>query len=244
LVAAASNKRVAVLHTSFVFVSVEPILKNLFADLLTGVRVIDFVDSDVLASVRRAGGVTPAAVRRMCHLAQAADEAGVDVIFSACSSLGPAIDVARQMVETPIIKIDDEMARRAAEHGGTIGVLATVATTLKPTADLVREKAAGMGREVHTLESLCEGAFESLMAGDQERHDAMVLAGAKQLASKVDRIVLAQASMARLEPLLASELSCDVLSSPRLGVQSLADLLADGTSAALSMPAPAAAAAH
>ncbi len=100
-------KRIAVLHTSFVFIDVEPVFKNLFSELLPDVQVIDFVDSDVLAAVNRDGGINQSHIRRMVHLAQAAEDAGVDLIFSACSSLGPSMDVARKMVNTSVIKIDD-----------------------------------------------------------------------------------------------------------------------------------------
>jgi hypothetical protein len=113
------------LHTSFVFVTVEPIIKDLFAELLPDVKVIDFVDSDVLATVQREGTVSANSVRRMCHLAEAADDAGVDLIFSACSSLGPAIDVARPLVRVPIVKVDDAMARDAVSRAERIGVLAS-----------------------------------------------------------------------------------------------------------------------
>lgn len=219
------SKTVAILHTSLVFIQVEPVFKELFASRLPDVRIVDFVDSDVLASVARVGRITAPAVRRMCHLAQAADEAGVDAIFSVCSSLGPSMDVARQLVNTPIIKVDDAMTLRAAKQGGTVGVLATVPTTLKPSSDLLREKAALSGREIIIRESLCAGAFEALMGGDRDKHDEMVVAEGKRLAAEVDRIVLAQASMARLEPLLAAEVECEVLTSPRLGVDSLADSL-------------------
>ena len=45
---------------------------------------------------------------------------------------------------------------------------------------------------------LCEGAFDELMSGDAAKHDAMVAAALKQLATEVDVIALAQASMARV----------------------------------------------
>lgn len=213
------TKRVAILHTSFVFVNVEPIFKNLFRELMPDVAVIDFVDSDVLAAVNRDGRITPASVRRMCHLAQAAEQAGVDLIFSVCSSLGPTMDVARQLVNVPIVKIDDAMTEKAVEQAAQIGVMATVPTTLGPTVDLIEQKASQAGKQVHIQRHLCEGAFGILMSGDRERHDRMVLEGALTLAPQVDVIVLAQASMARLAPMLSKETGHEVLSSPRLAVE-------------------------
>jgi Asp/Glu/hydantoin racemase len=218
---------VAMLHTSFVFVNVEPMIGDLLRELLPDAHVIDFVDGDVLATGQREGEVSPNSVRRMCHLAEAAEDAGAEVIFSACSSLGPAIDVARRLVHVPIVKIDDAMAREAVRRATRIGVLATVPSTLGPTADLIRAHAAEAGRTITLIPSLCEGAFQILMAGDRERHDAMVSEGARALAADVDLIVLAQASMARLAPRLAEETGMDVLSSPRMGVEELARVLAE-----------------
>lgn len=214
--------RVAVLHTSFVFVTVEPAINDLLAELLPDAEVLHFVDSDVLAQVGREGGISDASTSRMVHLAQAAEAAGADIIFNACSSLGPTMDVARGVVSTPIVKIDDAMALEAATTGRNIGVLATVPTTLGPTSDLISAKAAENGRDVTIHQRLTEGAFKVLMDGDRETHDSMVSSEAAELAKDVDVIVLAQASMARLAPRLAAETGLPVLASPRLGVTDLA----------------------
>jgi Asp/Glu/hydantoin racemase len=218
---------VGMLHTSFVFVTVEPIIRDLFRELLPDVKVVDFVDSDVLVTVQREGTVTANSVRRMCHLAEAAEDAGVDLIFSACSSLGPAIDVARRLVRVPIVKIDDAMAREAVARAERIGVLATVPSTLAPTTDLIRAHAEEVARHVSITPRLCEGAFAILMGGDRDRHDAMVSEGARALAAEVDLIVLAQASVARLALRLADETGIEVLASPRTGIQEVARILAE-----------------
>jgi len=219
------SKKVAILHTSFVFINVVPIISDLFKEVLPDVEVIDFVDGTVLADVNRAGQVTPSAIKRMTHLAQAAEEAGADIIFSACSSLGPSMDVAREAVGTPIIKIDDAMTQLAVEKVANIGVLATVPTTLPPTTDLIRQKASAMGKQVNIVSKLSEGAFDRLMSGDQAGHDQLVLEAAKSIAPQVDLIVLAQASMTRLAPMLAEATGREVLTSPKLGVKSVKEML-------------------
>lgn len=218
-------KRVGMLHTSFVFIQVETMINDLFEEIIPEVEILHFVDSEVLDAVRRAGKVTPQAVRRMTYLAQAAEAAGVDAIFSACSSLGPAIDVATLFVDRPIVKIDEAMARTAVSKAKRIGVLATVPTTLEPTAELIRQKAAEAGKAVEILPHLCEGAFDALMSGDKEQHDRLVLEGARELAPEVEIIALAQASMTRLVPWLSQKTGIEVLASPRLGIEHLRDVL-------------------
>lgn len=221
------SKKIAILHTSFVFVSVEPVINNLIAELIPDAEVIHFVDSDVLATVVREQGISANSALRMTYLAQAAEAAGADIIFSACSSLGPALDVAARSVHTPIVKIDEAMAMQAAREGTRIGVLATVPTTLGPTSDLISAKAEEIGRTVTIEQRLCNGAFDVLMSGDREKHDAMVTEQAMDLAKSVDMIVLSQASMNRLAGSLHEQTKLPVLSSPRIGVEYLAQRVAE-----------------
>ena len=219
-------KKIAILHTSFVFVSVEPIINDLIADLIPDAEVIHFVDSNVLATVVREQGISKQSEARMTSLAQAAEAAGADIIFSACSSLGPALDVAARSVDIPVLKIDEAMADRAARSARRIGMIATVPTTLAPTADLIRAAAERLGTEVSVQTRLCAGAFDVLMAGDRAAHDAMVIEQAKSIAANVDLIVLAQASMDRLAEPLERETGLAVLSSPRMGIELLAERVA------------------
>ncbi|MFF7795875.1 aspartate/glutamate racemase family protein [Streptomyces sp. NPDC007991] len=220
---------IAVLHTSLLFVDADSVINEYLSELAPDARVLHFIDSDVLAAVVRDGEVSPASTQRMVHLAQAAQAAGADVIFSACSSVGPAIDVARRLVCVPIVKIDDAMTASAVETAGAIGVLATVPTTLPPTRALVEEKARAAGRDITVQERLCEGAFSVLMSGDRDRHDAMVLNGARALAKEADVIVLAQASMARLAPAITEAVGKPVLSSPRSGTENAVRVLHEQT---------------
>jgi Asp/Glu/hydantoin racemase len=214
--------KVGILHTSFVFVNVDPVLRELVNEHIPEAQVIDFVDGDVLAQVRRDGFVTESSSDRMKHLAQAAESAGVDIIFWACSSLGPAVERARSAVNVEIVRIDEAMAAEAVRLGNRIGVLATVPTTIGPTTEILREHADRRAKIVTIAERLCEGAFDLLMSGDREGHDALVFAGASDLAQDADVIVLAQASMARLAEPLSERLGLRVLASPRLGVEELA----------------------
>lgn len=221
------SKTIAILHTSFVFVSVETVINDLIEELIPGAEVMHFVDSDVLATVMREQRISDKSAARMTHLAQAAELAGADIIFSACSSLGPALDVAAQNVSIPVVKIDEAMAILAAQDGQRIGVLATVPTTLGPTSDLILAKAAELGRTVSIEQRLCAGAFDVLMSGDRSTHDAMITEQAKDLAGSVDIIVLSQASMNRLAGDLADQTGLPVLASPRIGVELLAQRVAE-----------------
>jgi Asp/Glu/hydantoin racemase len=110
--------------------------------------------------------------------------------------------------------------------GKKIGVIATLRTTLEPTADLISRRAALAGKQIELTSRLCEGAFEALMSGDATTHDAKVAAALKELSQQVDVIVLAQASMARVVDTLAPEdRRVPILASPGIAVGYLATVL-------------------
>ena len=115
------------------------------------------------------------------------------------------------------------MADKAAQSGRKIGVIATLPTTLAPTADLIRRRAAVAGAQIELTSRLCEGAFDALMSGDAAKHDAMVSSALKALSAQVDVIVLAQASMARVVDTLAeADRRVPILASPPLAIEYLA----------------------
>jgi Asp/Glu/hydantoin racemase len=219
------KKRVALIHTSFVFFDREPLLFDLFDEILPEVERLNIVDDQMLAEVMEKASIDPQITRRMSHYVLAAQAAGVDAIFNTCSSLGPAFDVAKELVSIPCVKIDDGMAELAAKEAKKIAVLATVPTTLPPTAALIQEKADQLGTKIELQRFLCEGAFDLLMKGEKDRHDDMVSEKALESAEWADTLVLAQCSMARLAPRLSKETHRPVLSSPRLGVERLKAIL-------------------
>jgi Asp/Glu/hydantoin racemase len=131
------------------------------------------------------------------QVASAAD-AGADAVLVTCSSIGPAVVVARTLFDFPVLRIDERMAEQAVRMGPRIGVIATLLTTLQPTVDLLRDTAHRLGRQVEIESSLCAGAFEAILRGDTETHDNTVTRQLIEFAGSVDVIVLAQASMARI----------------------------------------------
>ena len=60
----------------------------------------------------------------------------------------------------PVLRVDQPMADRAVATAQRIGVIATLPTTLEPTADLIRRRAAAAGKNIELDDALCDGAFE------------------------------------------------------------------------------------
>ena len=218
-------RTLALIHTSKLFFTTETSLMGLFDEIMPEVRRINILDDSLLDDCISSGEVTADVTRRLCGYIRAAEEAGADAALSLCSSVGPAIDVARRIVGIPVIKIDEAHTEEAVQSADRIGVLATVATTMHPTVALIREKARQLGRDVVVREGLAGSALQALMKGDRARHDEMLLAKASELASEVDVILFAQASMTRLESAVAEQTGLPVLSSPRRAVLRAKDVL-------------------
>jgi Asp/Glu/hydantoin racemase len=213
---------IVVVHTGPV--TVQPI-KDLFKEVMADARIINIVDDSLLNDVRTAGHLTPEVTSRLYSYMSNAQAMGADIILNACSSVGEATDLLRDMIRTPIIKVDESMAEEASRIGSRIGVVATVQTTLEPTTRLIQKKAAEHGRTISVVERIAEGAFEALLAGDGERHDTILKQTIMDLVEEVDVVVLAQVSMARLVPALGKT-RVPVLSSPRSGVEAVRRALA------------------
>ena len=111
------------------------------------------------------------------------------------------------------------------ELGRKIAVIATVESTTGPSVRLIENVAAKMGKEIEVDLHLVEGAMMVLIEqGDAEKHNRMVLGEVQKAAKDNDVVVLAQGSMTVLLPLL-KDIPVPVLSSPRLCVERVKELL-------------------
>lgn len=218
-----SQPVLALIHTSPVLV---PMFNTLAAQHLPGVRVFHMVDESFIGNTIRAGGLQKDTVRRICNQIGSARDAGADAVLVTCSSIGPAIPVARQIYDFPILRIDERLAAEAVAAGRRIGVLATLSTTLEPTLAIVRDTAAHLDTPSQITSHLCQGAFEAVIAGDVATHDKAVAAGLQTLAASNDVIVLAQASMARVVDAMGDALpKIPILASPPLAMQQAREIL-------------------
>jgi Asp/Glu/hydantoin racemase len=217
------NKQLGLIHTSATLV---PIFQELCKAKLPSVEVFNIVDDSLIKDVIRRGELTPKTARRVVEHVSSAEAAGATHILVTCSSIGRAVETAASLASVPVLRVDQPMADRAVQLGNRIGVLATLPTTLEPTADLIQRRAAKAGLHPNITSRLCAGAFDSLMSGDPAKHDALVTAALNELATQVDVIVLAQASMARVVEKLSTETRrIPILASPPLAIDYLASVL-------------------
>src|SRR3972149_5877218 len=157
-----AKKRLGLLHPSATLV---PIFEQLCKAKLPGVAVFNLVDASLIKDVVAHGRLRPQQARRVSQHVAAAEDAGADYIMVTCSSIGAAVETAATLASVPVLRVDQPMAGRAGAEGRRGGVIATLPTTLEPTADLIRRRAAAAGKEIEIAARLCEGAFDALMSG-------------------------------------------------------------------------------
>jgi len=164
-------KTIYAIHTGPVLVDV---IRSLAKELMPEVRVVNVVDDGLLAEVREAGELTTAVSRRLVGYGVIAAASGADAILNCCSSVGEAAELLQKVVEVPVVRIDDAMARQAAKLGPRIAVVATLATTLEPTRRLIARRANEERHDVKLTSYVAGEAFDSLLAGNGAKHDELV----------------------------------------------------------------------
>ena len=217
------KKRLGLIHTSATLV---PVFAQLCKEKLPNVETFNIADDSLVKGIMAAGSLTAQIARRVAGYLESAELAGADYILVTCSSIGTAVEAGAKLRGVPVLRVDQPMADKAVATGKKIGVVATLRTTLEPTADLISRRAADAGKEVAITSKLCDGAFDALMSGDGAKHDSIVATALKELSKQVDVIVLAQASMARVvDSLGPNDKRVPILASPGIAVDYLATVL-------------------
>jgi Asp/Glu/hydantoin racemase len=219
----AGSKTLGLVHTSATLV---PVFAELCNKYLPGIKIFNIVDDSLIKNTIACGELTPSTSKRVVNYAASAQEAGADYILFTCSSIGAAVETAATLTGVPVLRVDQPMADKAVQIGKRIGVIATLSTTLEPTSDLVKRRAVVAGKEIELVAVLCEGAFDALMSGDAATHDKKVGEALKKLSTKVDVILLAQASMARVVDTLSdADKKVPILASPPIAMEYLKAIL-------------------
>jgi len=216
-------KTLGLIHTSATLI---PVFQQLCKEHLPGVNLFNIVDDSLVKNIISRGSLTPSISKRVADYVSSARDSGADYVLVTCSSIGAAVEAAAQNSAVPVLRVDQPMADKAVQMGKRIGVIATLATTLEPTSDLVKRRASATGKEIELVSKLCEGAFDALMSGDAAKHDEIVTKALRELSSQVDVILLAQASMARVVDGLSEEdKKTPIVASPPIAVEYLASVM-------------------
>jgi Asp/Glu/hydantoin racemase len=215
-------KKLGFVHTG---VAIADMFKPMIAEQLSGISSFHIVDDSLIQDLLNSGQLSPTIIRRFCSQVELAEEAGADLIMVTCSSIAPAVNVARKLVNVPVMKVDEPMAEKAVSMSNQIGVMATAKTTMEPSVKLIEEKAAEVGKQIEIKAVLSAEAFDCFLGGRMDDHDRIVMEAASELKDKVGVVVLAQASMGHLADALQEILGVPVLTSPPLAMNALVKIV-------------------
>lgn len=211
------TKRLVLVHT------VSPLLDvftRLGRELLPDVQLLHILDEPLIERVRQRGQLAPEDSARLGTHVAVAEGSGADAVLVTCSTISPCVDDVRPRANIPVIKIDEAMISKAVALGAKIGVVATNATTLEPTRQLLEAQARSAGKTIEIELVLVENALPALLSGDGATHDRLVKETVLKLAHGVHVVVLAQATMARvLDVIPESERRVPIFSSPHLALE-------------------------
>jgi hypothetical protein len=93
------GKRVTFVHT---VTSLSAVFKTLTQELAPDLDTFNIVDESLLQNTIRDGALSKATIRRLVTHMALAQEAGADVVMVTCSSVGPAVDIGRPMIDIPV----------------------------------------------------------------------------------------------------------------------------------------------
>ncbi len=209
--------KIAVIYTSTTPELVQMVNEQLRQQFASEeLTIMSYQDPSILQEARDNGQLTSACARRLMDLYEKAVSDGADILFNICSSVGAVAKLAKPLYELTGIKfvrIDEDMAYEAVRTASRIGIVATLPTTLRPTARLVQDCADALGKEIEIIDALADGAFGL----DQEQFKQMLINTGAKVKDKVDVLILAQGSMAYAEEAVSEALKIPVFSSIRFG---------------------------
>lgn len=161
---------------------------------------------------------------RIDRLIKYSAETGAEGIIVTGSFFGEAAKRARDGVAVPVATSFEGIIERAFDLNRPLHVLATApdsATLL--SAELERE-ATRRSRRLTVSSGAVAGAMDSLIGGDPDRHDALVLEAVSLVAAET-AVLFAQFSMERILPASAAAHRAPVIGPASEGVAWLRDVI-------------------
>jgi aspartate/glutamate racemase len=194
-----SKKTLGIIHAIHLTIGA---MKPFLEQYIPEIEVMHLCDDTLQRDNLRAPvGVLPK--RNFYKFAQYAhnlQEAGANMILLACSTFNYAAELARPMIEIPIMQIDRPMMELAVCQGARIGLLATLASTIPSSERLLRIVAGEKQKEVQVTTVLRPEAFQAFSRGDIGAHNTILMEEIDRLSANVDSVVMAQLSMSAVIP--------------------------------------------
>ena len=218
-----NDKTLGIIHAALITTkSAQPFIEQIIPEVKVVHHVDDTIQNSNFASPP---GIIPKEnYFKFAAYAYYFEKAEVDLILLACSTFNRAVELARPMINVPMLQIDRPMMDLAVKDGKKIGLLATVPTTVPSSERLLKLAASEAGKEIEITTVLCTKAFEEIKKGNVDKHNDLLLSEIDKLSLSVDAIVMAQISMSALEPLLKNT-RIPVYNSGRTGFNKVREIL-------------------
>jgi Asp/Glu/hydantoin racemase len=212
--------RVVMIHA--VAESMQP-TKLAFQEVFPEAELVNLLDEGLFLDF--GDQLTPELRRRMTQLICYSAEHGAQAIGLACSVYTPMVEMARGVVDVPVVSSYGSVMAEAVQAGRRVGLIASVPATLRDAGYFLQHVAREYGKLVETYPRLAE----DLMTVKRHEGEAVfcrrLAEEVDKLAPHVDAVLLTQFSMASSLSHLRTSTSVPVLSPPHSSARLLKDLL-------------------
>jgi len=142
-------------------------------------------------------------------------------ILTTCSLYTRYLQRVRSLIKKPVLGIDEPMIERAVETGGRLALVGSLASAIEGTANLIKEGAEAKGQWVDiSTRLLVDPNLCSTPAGTKDLAERL-----RSLRHEVHGVVVVQASLSNVAELLSAEENERILTSPRLAIARLHEIL-------------------
>lgn len=194
-----------------------------FADEFPEAEVVNILDEGLLKDF--GSEITPELRRRMSDLICYSEDHHADAIGLACSVYAPVVDSARDLVSVPLVSSYGPVMADAVAAGPRVGIITSVAATMRDSEYYLRLAAQELGKEVEPVHCLAEDLISVLRAEGQEGFQRRLEEEVMKLAPQVDVVLLSQFSFASALEHLQNVSPVPVLSAPHSSARTLKQML-------------------
>ena len=212
--------RVTMIHA--IAESIPPV-RLAFGEEFPEAEVVNVLDEGLLIDFD--DQLTPQLRRRMSDLIGYCQGNQADAIGLACSVYAPVVDSAKDMVSVPLVSSYGPVMADAVAIGPRVGLIASVAVTMRDSEHYLRLAAEEAGVEVKPQLCLAEDLITVMRAEGQAGLERRLEQEVLSLAPNIDVVLLTQFSFAAALAHLQKVSPVPVLSAPHSSARALKRML-------------------
>ena len=212
--------RVTMIHA--IAESIPPV-RLAFDEEFPEAEVINVLDESLLVDFD--DQLTPDLRRRITNIIGYCQDNKADAIGLACSVYAPVVESAKDLVHVPLVSSYGPVMADAVTAGPRIGLIASVASTMRDSKYYLHLAADEAGVEIEPQLCLAEDLITVMRTEGQSGLERRLEEEVLKIASKVDVVLLTQFSFAAALAHLEKVSPIPVLSAPHSSARTLKKLL-------------------